>query len=513
MKSHFYFLLILVLSISPHRISGFTLQQEEPISVDYIFSNSKIITIDDSNSIVEAIAIKDGIIVALGSSEEILTNYKAVNNQCYNLEGLTIMPGIIDGHTHYMASLFWIGDTANIYDSQNIALSYGYTTVNEKSVDSGELQWMQEAEQNNLLRLRVNCFLIYNYAWLENNETVLVEHWSPGMEPVLEHDLKLRIPGFKFYTDGAGGNRGFPAMTVQYSQEMIDEWGVINPYGDLYFNQTELNVAVKSIQDRGFICAFHAMGDRAIETVLNAIEYALNGTTDDDARHQIEHNSFLREDLITKAQNLDTIHSVRGYFPTYWQDEYEGLYNETWQEWNINRYALPGFGIRSYLETDFTWNNYNEDDRSSTRNINPFLHLWGLVTRKAFDINGTIHEPHPWIANHTITVEQALRMMTIEGAYAVKQEDYIGSLEVGKYADLIVISDDPLTINSDELKDLEVMLTIVGGKIEYKIPNSSFPRPCNPTTPAETDSTSWIVLMSIIGLVIISGINKMQRKK
>jgi len=92
--------------------------------------------------------------------------------------------------------------------------------------------------------------------------------------------------------------------------------------------------------------------------------------------------------------------------------------------------------------------------------------MWGLVTRKAIDENGTIHEPDPWVAEHEITVVQALRMMTNEGAYAVKQENYLGTLEVGKYADLIVIDADPLTIDEDDIKDINVMLTMVNGKID-----------------------------------------------
>ncbi len=503
MRNHLSIICFILVILAPFTGTGSTLQQASPTIVDYIYCNSNIITIDDSSSLFEAIAIKDGIIVALGSNEEILSNYEAENNQCYNLEGRTIMPGIIDGHTHYMASLFWIGETETIYESQILALANGYTTLNEKSIDMGEFQWLQEAEQSNTLRLRVNAFLIYNYAWLENNESVLVEHWNPDLEPLLNHDRKFRVPGFKIYLDGAYGHRGFPAMSDPYTQEMIDLWGIINPYGDLYFNQSELNSVVDSFHDRGFSVAVHAMGDRATETILNSIEYALNGTDNDNARHQIEHNSFIREDQIAKALSLNTIHSVRGYFPTYWQQEYADLYSSIWMERTVNRYSLPGEGLHSYLETDFGFlHGYDEDNWSKSANIRPFLHLWGLVTRKAIDINGTIHEPDPWVAEHEITVEQALRMMTIEGAYAVKQEDYIGSLEVGKYADIIILTADPLTIDPDELKDIEVMLTMVEGKIEFQMASHSFPITCELSTPG-TDTTPWTILLSITGICVI----------
>ncbi len=503
MKKSLSFLPVLIILMCPFIAPVIHQADASPQFVDYIFCNGNIITIDETNPLVQAIAINDDLIVGLGSTEEILENFATENETTYDLDGRTIMPGIIDGHTHYMASLFWIGETETIYESQIIALANGYTTLNEKSIDMGEFQWLKEAEQNNTLRLRVNAFLIYNYAWLENNETVLVGHWNPDLEPLLDHDRKLRVPGIKIYLDGAYGNRGFPAMSDPYTQEMMDLWGIINPYGDLYFNQSELNSIVDSIHDRGFSVAVHAMGDRATETILNAIEYALNGTDNDNARHQIEHNSFIREDQIAKALSLNTIHSVRGYFPTYWQQEYADLYSSIWMERTVNRYSLPGEGLHSYLETDFGFlHGYDEDNWSKSANIRPFLHLWGLVTRKAIDVNGTIHTPDPWVAEHEITVEMALRMMTIEGAYAVKQEDYIGSLEIGKYADLIVLTGDPLTMEVDNLKDIEVMLTMVDGNIEYQIASHTFPTPFTSQT-SQTASAIWITLLALSSLIVV----------
>jgi len=502
MKKSLSFLSALILLVSPFIIPAINQADTSSQIVDYIFCNGNIITIDESNPIVQAIAIKDGIIEGLGSTEIILQNFATENDTTYDLDGRTIMPGIIDGHSHYMASLFWIGEQHTIYDSQSIALAFGYTTLNEKSICYGEFEWLQSAEQNGTLRLRVNAFLIYNFAWLENNETVLVGDWDE-VTPLLDHDRKFRIPGIKIYLDGAYGNRGFPAMSDPYTQEMIDLWGIINPYGDLYFNQSELNSVVDSFHDRGFSIAVHAMGDRATETILNAIEYALNGTDNDNARHQIEHNSFIREDQIVKALTLNTIHSVRGYFPTYWQQDYADLYSPVWMERTVNRYSLPGEGLHSYLETDFGFlHGYDEDNWSKSANIRPFLHLWGLVTRKAIDENGTIHSPDPWLAEHEISVEQALRMMTIEGAYAVKQEDYIGSLEVGKYADLIVIDDDPLTMNPDNLKDINVLLTMIDGKIEFQWASHTFPTPYTSGT-SRTAVTLWLYITSLLVILVV----------
>lgn len=507
MKKHLFFLFASIILLFPFMHPLVSETTANQTLVDYIFCNGNIITIDENNPLVQAVAINDGLIVGLGSTNAILQDFATENDTTFDLDDRTLMPGIIDGHSHYMASLFWIGEVNTIYDSQNIALAFGYTTLNEKSIDTGEFEWLQSAEQNGTLRLRVNAFLIYNYAWLENNETVLVGAWEDVI-PVLDHDRKFRVSGFKIYLDGASGNRGLPAMSDPYTQEMIDLWGIINPYGDLYFNQSELNSVVDSIHDRGFSIAVHAMGDRATETILNAIEYALNGTDNDNARHQIEHNSFIREDQIAKALTLNTIHSVRGYFPTYWQQDYADLYSSVWEERTVNRYSLPSEGLHSYLETDFGFlRGYDEDDWSRSTNIRPFLHMWGLVTRKAIDVNGTIYAPDPWVAEHTISVEQALRMMTIEGAYAVKQDDYIGSLELGKFADLIVIDDDPLTMNPDDLKDINVLLTMVDGKIEFQWASHTFPTPYTNGT-SQTSSGIWITVLTLTGLLNVRCIRR-----
>ncbi|NHJ49985.1 MAG: amidohydrolase family protein [Asgard group archaeon] len=509
----FFALILLTPQIFNSKISQIT--AVDPETVDYIFCNTNIITIDDNYPLAEAIAIKNGFIIDVGDTEHIIQNYRTeLENNTMDLNGLAVMPGIIDGHTHLIRSELDEG-FQTLYGAQQIALAFGYTTLIEKSFKdwNSEIQPILDAEQNNELLLRINIFPDFNLCYLdENNESIVVELWYLDHDPILDNDRMLRVPGIKIFADGAYGNRGIPAMSIPYTPELLEIYESSSLYGDLYFEQYELEDIVKTIHDRGFSCAFHAMGDRAIETVLNSIEFALDGASNDNYRHQIEHNSFFRGDLITKANTLRTLHSVRGYFPTYWQDEDEGYYNSTILEWYANRYSLPSEGVHAFLETDFAWYVYDDDDLSNSRNIKPFLHLWGLVTRKAIDENGIIHEPHPWIAEHEITVEQALKMMTLEGAYAVKQEDYCGSLEVGKFADLIVLTDDPLTIDKDDLKGIQVMLTMVGGEIKYMWHYNHFPGPYQGTSTSQFGLNSmFILIISILSLCSLLLMNKRSR--
>ena len=85
----------------------------------------------------------------------------------------------------------------------------------------------------------------------------------------------------------------------------------------------------------------------------------------------------------------------------------------------------------------------------------------------AMGFGTTVCEAPDWLAEEVITVEEALRLMAIEAAYALSMEEKVGSLKPGRFADLIVLSANPITIDPDSLKDLEVLVTMVGGRVEH----------------------------------------------
>jgi len=430
-----------------------------------IFFNGQVVTVDDNMTQSEALAIKDGTILAVGSNEDILA-LKDSDTQMIDLDGQTLLPGFIDGHTHILMFPDRMG--RNIDDAMEVALSLGYTSVTEMVGEADFIEQLQRVDQEGRLRLRVNVFTNVNKGYLNGTNNIMVDDpWFLDHDPILDHELRVRVPGVKIFVDGAGTpGRGCPAMSEPYSQEtQSEDWfntTCFTPYGDLYWEQAELNQVVADAQAAGFRVAFHAMGDKAIEVTLNAIEYALDGEPNDEIRHQIQHSSVIRPDLVDRYVSMDVLTSLRGYFNTCDQDTYEN-------EWAANRYALPGLGVHTFLESDFGWTVDPENDYS-VRNPNPIMQLYGLVTHKQILDDGTICNPAPWLAKHVITVEQALRILTIEPAYAVSQEDYLGSLEPGKFADIIILSDNPLTIDPDNLKDLEVWMTMVGGKTEYCAP-------------------------------------------
>ena len=101
----------------------------------------------------------------------------------------------------------------------------------------------------------------------------------------------------------------------------------------------------------------------------------------------------------------------------------------------------------------------------------PLLHLFSMVT--PFEVEGdglaTCDTP-AWLTQKTLTLQEALPMMTVEGAYALFREEEVGSLKPGKFADLIILSNNPLTVNPVAIRDIEVLMTMVGGRLEYCAP-------------------------------------------
>jgi predicted amidohydrolase YtcJ len=426
---------------------------------DLIFLNGTILTMEDGFPTASAIAIQGERILAVGEDDAVLAMADD-DTQLIDLQGLTLLPGFADGHSH----IFKVPEGMTLDEVQDLVLSYGFTSVNEMS-SVGHLEQLMQAEADDQLRLRINVFVSYNNSYLdENGNMTLVKYWYPEHGPILDSDRMLRVPGIKIFVDGAGTpGRGCPAMREPYSELSTSaDWfrqTCGSEYGDLYWTQEDLNKVVADAQEAGYRVSFHAMGDLGIETALDAIAFALDGQSNLLIRHQIQHSSYLMPDLMERYVAEDILSSVRGYFNTCDQDTYENHVA-------ANRYDLPGLGIHAFLETDARWvHDVNDPTWSST--LNAMVQLYGLVTHQQLRADGTACTPDPWIAEHVISVDQALKMMTYEPIFAVSQEDVLGTLSPGKYADLVVLSADPHLVDPDDLKDIEVWMTMVAGQVQY----------------------------------------------
>lgn len=439
---------------------------------DIIYYDGDVITLEHEG-VVQAIAIRGDTILAVGSNDEVL-NLQGSATAVIDLQGRTLMPGFVEGHSHILDAALKNGLTLD--EAQQVALGFGWTTLSELGLSSNEgFGEIMQGQQSDELRIRVNGFYKYNRSRVDDdgNNEVIESFWL-DQAPLLANDRLFRIVGIKIYVDGSlvlQPGRGCYAVAEPYPEafQQSDYFrdvclGLEN--GSIYLPQDQLNAVVAEAQEAGYRVALHANGDRAIDMALTAIEKALDGASNELYRHQIHHNVLLSPGQISRYQESEVLATIRGTFPSCSPIPWAGIFGESRAEYAANRYALPSLIDHAFAEGDFGWqyDPYNEVRRNP---IDPLQNLWGFVTRKDIDDDGSFCEAPQWVTQHEITVEQGLRLLTIASAYAASQEDVLGTLKVGKFADIVILDRNPLSVSSDEILDLSVLMTMVGGNAEF----------------------------------------------
>jgi len=212
--------------------------------------------------------------------------------------------------------------------------------------------------------------------------------------------------------------------------------------GMLLYAQEELDQLVLKAHKAGLQLAIHAIGDRAVEAVLDTYEKVLRLYPRNDHRHRIEHCSVLNARLIKRMKRLGLIASIQPHFvfSDFWVADRVG---DTRARWVYPFKTLLKEGLIVCSGSD-----------CPVEPISPILGVWAATTRK-----GHLEE--------RLTVEEALKTYTLNAAYASFDENKRGTIEAGKLADLTMLSDDPLIVSADGIKQITVDMTIVGGKIVY----------------------------------------------
>ncbi len=400
-------------------------------SPDIIIYNGEILTMEQSPAQIEALAIKGEYIVAVGTESDILT-MAGSDTQFIDLEGRTLLPGFNDAHSHHIGDRSYVNQSSSEEVIESL-LSCGWTSISELFVNQERLDGLISLDQQDNLRVRINAYLPLSWQFDRFGD------WYQAYQPGQEYSSKLRIGGVKIFMDG-----------------WITNW-------DHYFDQTELTTLIHEAHDAGFQIAIHSVTDNATDVVLNSLESALDGQSNDAYRHRIEHLVLLRNDQIQRMSDLGILASfqltwfnsddVEYYqFPIY--EEYSNLIAR-WRD-------IVEAGIPSLGSTDFPWN------------LGEHRSAMSAVSLAVTKIGDTGLTPPDWMLNQSLSVEQALRLITIDAAYGTFQEDTKGSIKVGKLADLVMLSDNPLTVPEASLADIEVLMTMVGGVVEYTAPRQQF---------------------------------------
>ena len=429
---------------------GPTGSPREPVdpNLRVIYHNGDVLTMEVEQPIAEAIAIRGEMIEAVGSNEQILA-LQDDQTTLIDLAGSTLMPGFVDAHSHIFHDHRQMG--LSLDEAQSLALKNGITTLGDLFVQKGFLREMQSFEAARLLRVRTSLYLIAT-----DNCGRPKGDWYLEYPPTHNPGEMLRIGGVKIVADG--GTCGDPALSFELMP------GAGN--GDLFFTQSELNDLVAQVQDAGYQAAIHAIGDRAIVQALNAIERVLEGQPN-IYRHRMEHNSVIPPEQRSRYGELGVIPVLHGQSFTCnpFGPPVPPAYREWEQAWRSLWETNPGLQIAWHSDTPYA-------------SENPMVHLLGFVSRFGLD-DGELCPPPEWQRDNLLPVEQTLRVMTIQSAYALFREDEVGSLAPNKLADLIVLSSNPLTVESHLLRNIEVLLAVVGGTVEYCQPTHSYLCPDN----------------------------------
>lgn len=316
-------------------------------------------------------------------------------------------------------------------------LARGVTSVSDAGVERSEaVKAYQAAIWGDNLPLRVNLMM---------SVSVLEELATLGFLTGFGDD-RLQIGAIKIVADGST-----TARTAAISEPYMDAPGNT---GIMYISQDELNDHVITAHRAGFQVGVHAIGDRAIMAVLDAFESALEKLPKADHRHRIEHCGITNPIIISRLKKLGVIPIPQPIFLYGEGESYRAGLGEDRVKW---AYPLKSFienGIATAMSSDCP-------ATSGDELISPLLGIYVAVLRKT-DADREIGP------EQRISVEDALRLYTLNSAYATFEEGVKGSIEPGKLADFAVLSNDPCTVVKNDIKDINVEMTIVGGKIVYK---------------------------------------------
>lgn len=422
-------------------------QTNSPVSGGTIFFNGTILLMDSAQTVVEAILILEDKIAAIGSEDDILS-MAGEGTILVNLNGATIMPGFVDAHAHSFNNI-WRDD---FEAGQQFMLSHGITTTAEMFVEEALINDLQAFDESGQLRMRVSLYPVR----VDNCGEDRGEWYWPEYPPALDAGALLQIPGIKIFSDGGSCNR--PARSFIYSDGSM---------GDLYHDADTLALIIQGAQSHGYQVAIHGLGDRAINVNLDALEMALAGEPN-VLHHRLEHNTLLEGKMFDRYSEVDPVALIFGAFPACFFVDETGQYQYTTPEENIQMEWAWRPLIDANPNVHFAWHS----DAPVFGNPLPMENIYGFLTRRQYREDGSVCEPTPWAADDLLTIDEVLPMMTIEAAYAIRRNEEIGSLEPGKLADLIVLPINLLTADPESIRETQILMTMVAGKVEWCLPGS-----------------------------------------
>lgn len=314
-----------------------------------------------------------------------------------------------------------------IKSAQKYLHSNGVTSIHD--VDSlGGFEVLKKMYANNELDIRVySANPLYNWKALSNKEKIKSKWLKNGL--------------LKGFVDGSLGSHS-AAFKEPYSDKPEDS-------GILTANIDSLKTWITKADNENLQITVHAIGDKANNTLLNTYETVMQSNGNKDRRFRIEHAQHLDKNDISRFSDLNIIASMQPY---------HAIDDGRWAENLIGKERIrTTYAFKSLIDANTTLV-FGSDWPVAP--ASPLYGIYAAVTRQTLDNKN----PNGWIPEQKINLEQALLAYTRNAAYSSFDEKIKGTLEEGKLADFVVLSEDLTKIESEKIKDVIVLQTYVGGK-------------------------------------------------
>jgi predicted amidohydrolase YtcJ len=324
----------------------------------------------------------------------------------------------------------------NLVEGTQLAVASGLTTIHGASMTRyNEIQRRIQLYDVGLLRIRIN--------------EMVHESAAKKLGKPLNHKNKYFIRSVKSFADGALGSRG-----ALFLQPYSDYPGY---HGEPVRTEDQLAKSATEMLKLGFNMRIHCIGDGANRAAVNAYERALKATGIDGkkARFALEHCQVLTAQDMPRLAKLGIIASMQPLHATEDMHFAEARIGKKRLKYAYAWRDLLDLGVVIATGTDYSVSPYN-----------PFYTLHAAVTRQDRNNNPA----NGWIPEQAMTREEALRAATMGGAYTMFAEDILGSIEVGKLADFVVIPVDYMTIPAQDIWKIKPDMTVIGGDVVYRRP-------------------------------------------
>lgn len=321
----------------------------------------------------------------------------------------------------------------------------GVTAVENMTVGSdspngsftGEIQLVRRAEREGWLTCRFY-------------EIIPIAEWKRLADAGISRGMGsefLKLGALKAFADGSLGSR--TAWMFEPFDDDPANHGLPMPLLD---PPSRIEAEARGADGSGLQLAIHAIGDRAIATILDLYE-KIGGEHSRERRFRIEHAQHVRPQDFARFAKLGVIASMQPY---------HAIDDGRWAEKRIgHERARSSYAWRSLLKAGAPLA-FGTDWPVAP--LDPLLGIYAAVTRATLDGK----HPEGWFLEEKLTIEEALRAYTTGSAYAAFEEKEQGTIAPGKLADAVVLSDDLFAISPEKIKDVHVVLTVVGGKVVYQ---------------------------------------------